>query len=290
VSGYDLIEYWIARLYCFFFMKKFGCFIDSTILDKKFNPLYFFLKLVFLFKIHVVLCYGYLSKKFAIFLNVPKNRIVIRCQTAGFSKRYNPKAILEARLKSKKIASKVFQLLYVGRISPEKGLWTLIDALKNISATNFVFKLNIIGAGPSLDSLMKYVAENKMTRNIKFLGPKNKHQLSRYYMRSDLFVLPSLSEPWGLVINEAFAFGCPAIVSNKVGCYPELINKNVTGLIFEAGNANDLSNKLIIAFKLFNKNLSTAEACIRKISKFTDESAALNILKGIKLAFKDNLR
>ncbi len=68
-------------------------------------------------------------------------------------------------------------------------------------------------------------------QNVHFLGAINNKELSGYYQKMDVFVLPSLIEPWGLVVEEALNNGLPVIVSDRVGCAEEIIDES-NGIVF----------------------------------------------------------
>ena len=69
------------------------------------------------------------------------------------------------------------------------------------------------------------------------------------YRMGDVFVLPSSIDPWGLAINDAFACSRSAIVSDRVGCAPDLVLDGETGLQFECGNVSDLAAKIERLFR-----------------------------------------
>jgi len=80
---------------------------------------------------------------------------------------------------------------------------------------------------------------------IHFVGFKNQTELPQYYAISDIFVLPSgLGETWGLVVNEAMCFSLPIIVSDIVGCGPDLVKHGENGYIFKTGNIEELAKYL----------------------------------------------
>ena len=81
--------------------------------------------------------------------------------------------------------------------------------------------------------------------SIKFLGFKNQTELPGYYDLCDVFVLPSVQEPWGLVINEVMNAGRAVIVSDEVGCAPDLVKSGENGYVFKAGDISDLRNALV---------------------------------------------
>lgn len=130
-------------------------------------------------------------------------------------------------------------IIYFGRIAPEKGLWTLIDAMKEIENT----RLRIVGEGPARPALEEY-CRTKRVSNCDFLGYKCGGELLEMVRNSRFAVLPSeWYENSPMSILEAFASGKP-VVGADIGGIPELIDEGVTGLIFEPGNADELSQKL----------------------------------------------
>lgn len=129
-------------------------------------------------------------------------------------------------------------IVYFGRLSKEKGLFTLIEALKQ-SAIN----LKIVGDGPIKESLAEKVKINSMN-NVEFLGYKSGEELKGVIRRSKCIVLPSeWYENNPRSIMEGFALEKPAIGS-RIGGIPELIKDGVTGFTFEPGNALDLRAKI----------------------------------------------
>ena len=79
---------------------------------------------------------------------------------------------------------------------------------------------------------------------MRFLGFKNQTELPAYYDLCDVFVLPSVYEPWGLVVNEVMNAGRAVIVSDQVGCGPDLVRNGENGFIFRAGDIGDLAEAL----------------------------------------------
>ncbi|GHT09971.1 hypothetical protein AGMMS4956_00580 [Bacteroidia bacterium] len=126
---------------------------------------------------------------------------------------------------------KVQNFLYVGRLSPEKNLPYLVSVFNGLPDV----KLNIIGFGPQEEELKRIAG-----KNITFYGAINNTDLPQYYRNNDVFILPSLSEPWGLVVEEALNNGLPVIISDRVGCRDEVVQDGVNGLIFSLQDADGL--------------------------------------------------
>lgn len=149
---------------------------------------------------------------------LPKNKVVVK---PNFVKSFHSLSI------------KNENFLFVGRLSPEKGISTLFDALKRKPNLN----LSIAGSGNAAEDIT-------IPSNVSFLGFKSKSEVFSLMASTLALVMPSIwYETFGLVIVEAFSVGTPVIASN-IGVIPELVEDGVTGLLFEPGNADDLAAKL----------------------------------------------
>jgi glycosyltransferase involved in cell wall biosynthesis len=80
--------------------------------------------------------------------------------------------------------------------------------------------------------------------DVRFAGFRNQTELPAFFALADLFVLPSRHEPWGLIVNEAMAAGCPVIVSSEVGAAADLVTDGVEGFVFPAGDVTALADVL----------------------------------------------
>jgi glycosyltransferase involved in cell wall biosynthesis len=112
------------------------------------------------------------------------------------------------------------------------------DGVKPPDAT-----LLFIGDGELGESLHTEAAR-KSWPNVMFLGFQNQTELPAYFDLCDIFVLPSEYEPWGLVVNEVMNAGSAIIVSDRVGCAPDLVQPGVNGEVFKANDVKDLRRVL----------------------------------------------
>jgi glycosyltransferase involved in cell wall biosynthesis len=127
-------------------------------------------------------------------------------------------------------------LLYVGRVSREKGLEMLVSAFKELVEEGASVALAIIGDGPYRDEMEASLAGTPAM----FTGYLAGEQLQLGYASADLFVFPSATDTFGNVVLEAQASGLPVIVSDEGGPH-ELMIDGETGVVFQAGNTGDLA-------------------------------------------------
>ena len=128
-------------------------------------------------------------------------------------------------------------VLSVGYLIARKGLDTLIEAFRGMEREDAV--LVIAGAGDQEDHLRRLAGG---ASNIQFPGYVEGTLKAKYYSVADVFVLPTLHDPWGLVVNEAMAYGLPIVVTDRAGCAPDLVGDN--GLVVPAGDVHALRQAL----------------------------------------------
>ncbi len=123
-------------------------------------------------------------------------------------------------------------ILFVGRLAPEKNLEFVLEAMHRLSiGVRQRLLLRIVGYGP-LESALRQKAESLGLNDVvEFAGPRKHGQLPDEYHAADVLLLPSISEPWGLTVNEGMLCGLPAIVSDRCGCARDLVRPD-TGWLF----------------------------------------------------------
>jgi L-malate glycosyltransferase len=133
--------------------------------------------------------------------------------------------------------------LFVGRFVTKKNLFELLDgyaAYRAQGGTN-LRRLVLAGGGPDEAALRAYVAELGLSEAVGFPGFLGPEDVARLMARSLALVLPSNEEQWGLVVNEALAFGLPVIVSNAVGSRDLLVRNLINGYVVEPGAVDGLA-------------------------------------------------
>lgn len=131
------------------------------------------------------------------------------------------------------------ELLYVGRLSPEKGIDTLIQALTKVSAN---VSLRIVGSGPHQDELERQTTELGLDDRIIFCGHVDHDHLPSYYRSADVFIHPGRwPEPFGRTLLEAWQMNC-AIIASDIGGPPWILGN--AGLLFERNDASALAKQI----------------------------------------------
>lgn len=144
----------------------------------------------------------------------------------------------EAELRRKyKLPLRYF--LCVSRHSPEKNLKGLLRAYKLYREYYKEWGLVLVGDGPQRNELERYAHDQQLC-SVVFTGWVQYEKLPMYYAMATAFILPSISEPWGLVVNEAMASGLPVLVSDKCGALPEMCWRGINGYDFDPHNVNEI--------------------------------------------------
>ncbi len=225
VSGWELPEYWLAV----FLNKKNinSLYVESSDFESKTGGLKGLIKKLFLRRIS----YAFPSGE-------PHLNLLNKLGFKGKSYKtlgvgiFNKTKQMPNKLEEK---NQIRKFLYVGRLSEEKNLKFLIEVFNEFP--NLI--LNIVGDGNIREEL-----EEITNKNVNFLGYIKNNELSEIYANNDVFILPSISETWGLVVEEALYNGLPVLVSDRVGCSKDLIEILGTGITFEFDSKEDLIRKV----------------------------------------------
>jgi glycosyltransferase involved in cell wall biosynthesis len=172
--------------------------------------------------------------------------------------------------------------LYVGRLSYEKNLTTLIDAFWDYRKSGGTWDLVLVGTGKE-ETTLKKLTNSDRQESLHFVGWKQFDDLIAHYTLAKALILPSVSEPWGLVVNEGMCCGLPVLVSRNCGCVPELCQDGINALVFDPSNKEDL---MLCMLQLSGGELNL-DAMGRKSSEiidtFTPEIWAQRLLRIFEL-------
>jgi glycosyltransferase involved in cell wall biosynthesis len=133
--------------------------------------------------------------------------------------------------------------LACNRLVPEKNLGTLVDAfaLYRAQCTELPWKLVIVGEGPCRGELLARIESLDLIDDVVLAGHVDYEELPVVYHCADALVLASVSETWGLVVNEAMASGLPVLVSTHCGCVDDLLHDEFNGWRFDPRDVRGLA-------------------------------------------------
>ena len=139
-----------------------------------------------------------------------------------------------------------------------------------------------MGDGPLGNSLKK-AAEEALGDRVHFAGFINQSEIPAYYRVADVVVLPSdARETWGLVVNEAAACGRPAVVSEEVGCRPDLIDNKHTGFSYAVGDCAQLADRMAAARRVCTESPDEVHrALVDKSNQYSIPKATEGLLSAI---------
>jgi glycosyltransferase involved in cell wall biosynthesis len=162
-------------------------------------------------------------------------------------------------------------VLFVGKLIDLKRAGDLLVAAGDLVRAGRAIRVVVVGTGPLETKLRRQASDLHIPAT--FTGFVNQSLLPKFYTAADVLVLPSQSETWGLVVNEAFACGLPAIVSDRVGCAPDMICHDITGRVVQIGDCGGLA-RAIEEFGPKVHDLMVIEALARMTERYSPRRSA----------------
>jgi glycosyltransferase involved in cell wall biosynthesis len=284
LGGWDEPTYLLLWLYGVFLGKKIVFWIESTAYDKEGRGYREVLKRFLLRYAAGCIVPGKRAFEYCRSLGVPEGSIFVAPNATDRS--FFGDQALRLNCRRAEISSirrtDGVSILFVGRLTDQyKNVSTLIDAFGRITRHGSHANLMIAGDGPDKD-LYEKMAQEQGDGRIHFYGELNHQELCRLYAAADFFVLPSRSEPWGFVLNEAMEFGLPLVVSEAVGAGPDLVHPGENGFVFPVGDSKKLAEILEMLIKDEPLRKRMGQASRRIIQDFTPEAWAQGVVKAIE--------
>lgn len=254
---------------------------DSTYLDFPRSKLKEWFKSVALSLFSGAFVSGVRAEKYIRSLGFIERRIV---QGVNVVDNSSIRDFLSNKLKTEDARNEKY-FISVARMIEKKNIEGLI-----VSFSNFVnenpsyadFRLLLCGDGPLREDLQQKAIELD-NGNIEFCGHVRQPELFEYISNAKALILPSRSEQWGLVVNEALACGTPVLVSDYCGCVPELVIEGLTGWSFDPIDHERLS-KLLLKFAKMSpaSELEMRENCVRVISDWGLERFSNGVMNFVR--------
>ena len=288
LTGYYDIASWTILFYCKFKGIKTILSNESTASDHQRNKIKEFIKGLIIKQFDGYFNFGTLSENYILSLGIGSEKMLVKRNCVDNKVL---KGIYEKHLLSRKEQQKLLNLasnnfIFVGRLIEYKNLFHFLEAFH---AAQQKVKENwgviILGDGALKANLQQLVKENQIQK-VSFEKGVSWQQVPEYLALSNVLVLPSYSEPWGLVVNEAMACGLPVIVSEKCGCAVDLVINSENGFTFAPDNSEELTNILL---KFMNKEVNSkrmGKVSEQIIAEFSAEKVAFEMYSGFQKTFQ----
>lgn len=177
----------------------------------------------------------------------------------------------------------IFTVIAVGKFIPVKGFDTLLHAVETIDDIQVL----IIGANEGEEDTYKQYINKDNKEKVLFLPFCKQNKLYQYYEASDVLVMPSRGDVWGLVVGEAFANALPVVSSDRCLAGLDMVEDGKTGFIFKTDDSSDLSRCLIKLKNHPDLLRYMGINCINTIEKYAIDKAALLDIKNIRRIVKN---
>lgn len=275
IDGYSYTSCWAGLFWARANKKKVILWSSSNEDDHKRIFYKEFIKRFFIKRCDAYNVYGSKSRDYLLKLGAKEDKVFIVGNNTDNAFYYNEamKWKEERAVLCKQYGIPANNFLYIGRFSKEKNFFCLLEVFKQLVEENNKWGLILVGSGPQKEEIVNYIQRHKI-KNVFMMGFKQKDEVPKFLAVSDVLILPSISEPWGLVVNEAMAAGLPVLVSRKCGCYPDLIKEGINGFSFDPYDEFALSDLMhnIVQGKVDLEYMG--KKSLEIIKDFTPERAA----------------
>lgn len=204
---------------------------------------------------HVICCSEHMRRELSFIFQLPMDKLRIIPNGVDPTKFTVPATDDLVTFRSRWASPEEQIIFFIGRLVREKGVRVLLDAFLKALAYKDNLKLIVAGKGPATADLKAYASNLGIYNRVFFAGFVDDITRNKLYKCSDVAVVPSLYEPFGITALEAMASETPVIVSD-VGGLGDIVRHGVTGMKSYPGNSNSLADNILTLLsdrKLCNK-------------------------------------
>jgi glycosyltransferase involved in cell wall biosynthesis len=288
LTGYYDLASWAILFYCKIKGIKTVLSNESTAGDHTRSKVKEYIKSLIIKQFDGFLNFGTLSKKYLLSLGgKPEKMLVNRnCVDNLVLRNVYEKSIINRVSEQKRLGLPSKNFIFVGRLIDFKNLFHFLEAFGIAQKSSPQdWGVIILGDGDLKNDLQNFTLE-KNIQKVSFLKGVSWRQVPEYLALSNVLVLPSYSEPWGLVVNEAMACGLPVLVSDKCGCAIDLVQNGDNGYTFSPDNLEELSNLLTKFMTMDDEGLSKMGRVSEKIIQdYSPENVGKEMYKGFVSLF-----
>lgn len=276
--GWDHLNAYVANHWARKNNKKFIFFAESTVNEKSWRRT-LSSPLVKYFVAHVDLFWagGTRAKEYLMQLGAPEKKIQLLHNSIDidfFTKKAQEFSAGEKQKLKNKLGLKTSKvILFIGQLIERKGVFELLEGFSSYQKTDPDVSLLFVGSGQEKEKMQKIIKEQDI-QNVFFGGFVQYEETYKYYAISDLFILPSHEEVWGLVINEAAACGLPIITTTVTGASVDLICEGKNGYVIKPKCAECITKAIE---KVFTNNLHKKNTSLEIVQKTNIPSMLKNI-------------
>jgi len=246
VGGFHHPTAWLAFVYACITGKRFILHSESTLEDKRSNnKVKEYLKRLFVKYSSGYIVPGTPQMRYLLSLGAKRDDIWLApnsVDTELFTRALEEREHHKEEIKEE-LGIRGAVLLYVGRIVDAKGIKDLIESFMEIQKKHTDANLVLVGEGPDREKYENICREKKNPKVI-FTGFKDQEELPGYYAIADIFVFPTHTDPWGLVLNEAMLAGLPVVCSKAAGAAENLVRHGQNGFLYEPGDIRAMADHI----------------------------------------------
>jgi glycosyltransferase involved in cell wall biosynthesis len=282
LTGYYDVASWIVLFYCKIKGIKTVLSNESTEGDHTRNSIKELFKSLIIKQFDGYFNFGTLSKNYLLTLGAkPEKMLVSRnCVDNELLKKTYSESILSRSERQIALNLSKNNFIFVGRLIEFKNLFFLLECFADAQKQSENDSgLIILGDGKLKENLQNFVKKQNI-KNVSFQNGVSWQKVPEYLALSDVFVLPSYSEPWGLVANEAMACGMPVLVSEKCGCAVDLVQNDKNGFTFSPYDKNQLTSLLLKFMNNELDSLKMGEISEQIIKDYSPQNVAKEMYEG----------
>lgn len=223
---------------------------------------------------------GQAHKRYLIKLGMPTNAIFLGYDVVGND------FLQPDKIQSLPSPLKKPYFLAINRFVPKKNLLFLISSYADYRRTvgNSAWDLILSGDGQQRPQIEQLIADLGLKDVVHLPGFLQQDELLPYFAHANCFIHASIQEQWGLVVNEAMAAGLPVLVSNRCGCFEDLVIEGLNGFGFDPENSQQLTDLML---KVSSKEIDLAKmgkAALEHIQKFSTDYFAQGLMQAVEYA------
>jgi glycosyltransferase involved in cell wall biosynthesis len=277
-GGYDSLAAWVCFLWAKVFRRRFVLWLESTARDQR-HPgrLKTWLKKQFVCHADGIAAAGKATVEYVKGLGARDEQIFLAPMSTDNEFFAREAAEVRREEEKQKLGYPLRLILYSGRLDPKKGVFTLLEAFAKIVRELPDTGLLIAGHGPERKNMEDFCRAANLSQ-VYFLGARQYHQMPSAYALADVLVLPTFSDTWGMVVNEAFACGVPVVVSNVAGACDDLIVNGVTGFAVNSRDPLELAERILEILRDPGLRLRMSANCRALIHQYSPEACAQGLL------------